>query len=130
MSINKKDPNYIAALEKAIKEKYGELATMNPKMFWDPEKEKSYISETKQVFKKAASNEESREKIDLDGVLIPKKLISKNGNKTCIICKEYSFDKKDDVYLNKFISCYKCYIKYIEDREERWLSGWRPIEDK
>ena len=42
MSINKKDPNYIAALERAVKEKYGELATMNPKMFWDEEKEKKY----------------------------------------------------------------------------------------
>jgi hypothetical protein len=128
--MNKKDPNYIAALEKAIKEKYGELATMNPKSFWDSEKEKTYISDSKETFKKAARCEESREKIDLDGVLIPKKLISKNVNKTCIACKEYSFDKKDDVYLNKFSSCYKCYIKYIEDREERWLSGWRPNGEK
>jgi hypothetical protein len=128
--MNKKDPNYVAALEKAIKEKYGELATMNPKMFWDSEKEKAYISDSKETFKKAARYEESREKIDLDGVLIPKKLISKNNNKNCLACKQYSFDKKDDVYLNKFSACYKCYIKYIEDREERWLSGWRPNEEK
>ena len=35
----KKDLNYIAALEKAIAEKYGEIATINPKSGWDPEKE-------------------------------------------------------------------------------------------
>jgi formylmethanofuran dehydrogenase subunit E len=127
--MNKKDPNYIAALEKAIKEKYGELATMNPKMFWDPDKEKQYLEESKLTNKQQLNNENSREKVDIGGVLIPKKLISKNINKNCTVCKEYSFNKKDDVYLNKFSSCYKCYIKFIEDREERWLSGWRPKEE-
>lgn len=128
--MNKKDPNYIVALEKAIKEKYGELATLNPKMFWDADKEKTYIEEIKNTTIKEASNENSREKIDLGGVLIPKKLINKSLNKTCCACKKYSFNKKDDIYLNKFITCYECYIKYIEDREERWLSGWRPNGDK
>ena len=127
---NKKDPNYIAALEKAIKEKYGELATMNPKYFWNQDKEREYVADTKETVKKQLKYEESREKIDIDGILIPKKLINKNSNKTCVSCKQYSFDKKDDVYLNKFSACYKCYIKYIEDREERWLSGWRPNGDK
>jgi formylmethanofuran dehydrogenase subunit E len=128
--MNKKDPNYIAALEKAIKEKYGELATMNPKMFWDPDKEKQYLEESKLTNKQQINNENSREKVDIGGVLIPKKLISKNINKNCTVCKEYSFNKKDDVYLNKFYSCYKCYVNYIEDREERWLSGWRPNGEK
>ncbi len=128
--MNKKDPNYVAALEKAIKEKYGELATMNPKMYWDTEKEKQYILDSKEANKKISNYEETREKIDLDGVLIPKKLISKTANKNCIVCKKYSFDKKDDVYLNKFLVCNICYVKHIEDREERWLSGWRPNGDK
>ena len=128
--MNKKDPNYIAALEKAIKEKYGELATMNPKMFWDTEKEKQYIEDSKSTAKQQLNNENSREKMDLGGILIPKKLINKNINKNCTVCKQYSFNKKDDVYLNKFSSCYICYIKHIEDREERWLSGWRPSEEK
>lgn len=128
--MNKKDPNYIAALEKAIKEKYGELATMNPKMFWDTEKEKEYIEQNKKAAKEQLNNELSREKIDIGGVLIPKKLINKNTNKSCDCCKVYSFNKKDDVYLNKFNVCYNCFVKYIEDREERWLSGWRPNGDK
>jgi hypothetical protein len=127
--MNKKDPNYVVALEKAIKEKYGELATMNPKFFWNSEKEQEYIITTKETLKKEASNEQTREKQDLGGILIPKKLINKN-NKSCIVCKEYSFNKKDDVYLNKFTTCYKCYVNFIEDREERWMSGWRPNGEK
>lgn len=128
--MNKKDPNYIAALEKAIKEKYGDLATMNPKYFWDSEKEKQYINDSKEVSKKTLNNELTREKIELDGVLMPKKLINKNTNKTCSVCKLYSFNKNDDLYLNKYTVCNSCYVKFIEDREERWLSGWRPKEDK
>jgi len=128
--MNKKDPNYIAALEKAIKEKYGDLATINPKYFWNEDKEKQYIEDTKQVTKKEVTNDNSREKVDLGGILIPKKLFNKNTNKICQICNEYSFNKSDDIYLNKFSSCYKCYVKFIEDREERWMSGWRPNGDK
>ena len=127
--MNKKDPNYLPALEKAIKEKYGEMATMNPKFFWNPLKEQEYLDDLKKSLKKESKNEETREKEDLGGILIPKKLINKN-NKNCIVCEKYSFDKKDDIYLNKFSTCYKCYIKHIEDREERWLSGWRPNGDK
>ena len=130
MSINKKDPNYIAALERAVKEKYGELATMNPKYFWNQEKEREYVADTKETVKKQLTNEQSREKVDLGGILIPKKLISKNDNKDCTVCKQYSFSKEDNVYLNKFSTCKKCYVQYIEDREERWMSGWRPNGDK
>ena len=83
----------------------------------------------KKAVKKEASNDLTREKQDLGGILIPKKLISRN-NARCTVCKEYSFNKKDDVYLNKFTACYTCYIKHIEDREDRWASGWRPNGDK
>lgn len=127
--MNKKDPNYIAALERAIKEKYGEKATMNPKFFWDPVKEEEYIKDIKETLKKEAQTESTREKEDLGGILIPKKLINKN-NKSCSVCKEYSFNKQDDVYLNKFTVCIKCYIQHIEGREERWKQGWRPNGDK
>lgn len=128
--MNKKDPNYIPALEKAIKEKYGEMATMNPKFFWNPLKEEEYLVQIKENMQKEVHNEETREKEDLGGILIPKKLINKNNNKNCTVCKKYSFNKADDVYLIKFSTCCECYVKYIEDREERWSSGWRPNGDK
>ena len=33
---------------------------------------------------------------------------------------------KDDLYMNKFECCHTCYIQWVEGREERWESGWRP----
>ena len=36
---------------------------------------------------------------------------------------------KDDVCLVKFDCCNNCYIQYVENREERWLKGWRPNEN-
>lgn len=128
--MNKKDPNYIAALEKAVKEKYGELATMNPKYFWNQEKEREYVADVKETVKKESITEQTREKVDLGGILIPKKLFNKNNQKNCCVCNTYSFNKEDDVFLNKFSTCQKCYVQYIEGREQRWNSGWRPNEDK
>ena len=80
-----KDLNYIQALEKAVKEKYGDLATQNPKHFWDEQKEKQFIEQQKEFTSKKYQNEESREKVEVDGVLLPKKLINKNIDKCLII---------------------------------------------
>ena len=41
--MKEKDLDYIAALEKAIKKKYGSDAIENPAKFWDEKKEKSYL---------------------------------------------------------------------------------------
>jgi hypothetical protein len=92
----KRDLNYIQALEKAVKEKYGDLATQNPKQFWDEVKEKEFIEQQKEFISKVYSHQESREKVEVDGVLLPKKLINKNNNSICSICNKYSFEKRDD----------------------------------
>ena len=113
----KRDLNYIQALEKAIKEKYGDIATQNPKQFWDEHKEKQFIEQQKELNLKKYKIDETREKIEVDGVLLPKKLINKNVDKECSICKKYSFDKRDDLYLNKFKACYRCYLCEIEDKK-------------
>lgn len=110
------DIRYIQALEKAIKEKYGELATMNPKHFWDENKEKDYIEETKKVVKKEYESKDSKERIDVEGIKVSKNLLSNKENRICKLCKKYSFDKKDDVYMKKFNACYKCYLCEIEDK--------------
>ena len=112
----KKDLNYIQALEKAVKEKYGEAATQNPKQFWDENKEKEYIQQQKEFVSRQYSNDETREKIEVDGVLLPKKLINKNVNRECSLCNKYSFDKRDDLYINKFKACYKCYLCKLENK--------------
>ena len=121
-----KDPEHLIKVEKAIQEKYGDEAIQNPKANWDPAKEKEYL----QQIKKIAKSEQPREKIEVDGVLISKKLLNReHTRRSCPVCREYSFNLKDDAYMSKFDCCYKCYIEFIQgnqDGEEKWLSGWRP----
>ena len=52
-----KDLNYIAALEKAMREKFGETTIQNPKANWDPQKEIAYLEESKAFYKKEAEAE-------------------------------------------------------------------------
>ena len=120
----------IARLEKAISQKYGEEATYNPRRFWDDEKEKNYIAQSQEEQRKFAKLAESQDKVEQDGFLINKKLVNRQKNRTCPVCQKYSFHPKDDLYMSKFSTCWKCYIQYIEDREERWASGWRPNKEK
>ena len=119
----KKDPNYAIKVEKAIAEKYGEEAVINPKSQWDEDKEKQYLNELKTNYR---NDSPESEKEDLDGVLISKELLNRESKRSCPVCNTYSFKSRDDVYMSKFDACEKCYIQWIEDREERWLSGWRP----
>ena len=112
-----KDPEHLIKVEKAIQEKYGEEAIQNPKANWDQEKEKQYLEQIKKI----AKSEKPKEKIEVDGVLMPKKLFRKESKRTCPECKVYSFSMKDDLYMAKYKCCFKCYILYVEDREEQWL---------
>ena len=114
----------IAAVEKAIAEKYGEQAIINPSSLWSKEKEQEYILQQKELA--ASADDSMNEKIEVDGVLIPKKLLNRETNRTCPTCGEYSFKSIDDVYMTKYECCHKCYIQWVEDREQRWLDGWRP----
>ena len=125
-----KDPNYIPKLEKAIAQKYGQEAIDNPRKFWDEEKEQEYIKQSQEFKKRHQKINEQKEKVEQHGFLINKKLLSRENNRTCPVCKKYSFRPKDDLYLNKFECCFVCYVQWIEDREERWKSGWRPNEEK
>ena len=99
MSREFKDPNYLVKLEKAISKKQDKLNEQN-------------------------------EKVEVDGVLISKKLLNREyAKRNCPVCKEYSFDLKDDAYMSKYECCLKCYIKFIQgmpETEEKWLTGWRP----
>ena len=124
-----KDPNYIAKLEKAITQKYGEEAINNPARFWSEDKEKEYIQQSLEERQKFAKLSETQDKVEEDGFLINKKLLTRDHNRTCPVCRKYSFHSRDDLYMNKFEACFKCYIQYIEGREERWANGWRPNEE-
>jgi len=124
--MTEKDPNYIPKLEKAIAQKYGEEAINNPRRFWDDTKEKDYIVQSREEQRKFAKLAETQDKVEQDGFLINKKLLTRDHNRTCPICARYSFRSRDDMYMSKFKTCFVCYIKWIEGREERWASGWRP----
>ena len=120
-----KDPNYAIKVEKAIAEKYGAETVQHPKKEWDDEKEKRYLEQLKEIHFHE-SKEEDYDKQELNGVFIPKKLITKSSNRSCPVCKKYSFKSNDDVYMTKFNCCEKCYIQWVEGREDRWKTGWRP----
>ena len=113
-----KDSNRLIKVEKAILEKYGEEAIQNPKATWDEEKEKEYLDQ----IKKLSKSRKPREKVEVDGILMPKKLFNKESSRTCPSCKVYSFEMRDDLYMVKFKCCYKCYIQYVEGREEKWFN--------
>ena len=121
-----KDPNKMAAIEKAISKKYGEEAIRNPRADWDEATEKEYLEQMKKLYEKVKTQEEYSEKVDVNGIKISKKLLNRESLKSCPVCGVFPKKSMDDVCLTKFDCCYKCYIQYVEGREERWLTGWRP----
>ena len=124
--------NTLAKIEKAIIQKYGKSALYNPSEGWTPEKEKKYLEEIKRVSKQERNNsDESIEKYEINGILVENGLIIKDKiERTCPVCKAYSFDSKDDIYMKRFDCCQACYYEFVDGREERWLSGWRPDEER
>tara|TARA_R110000824_G_scaffold199485_3_gene383447 strand:+ start:1805 stop:2179 length:375 start_codon:yes stop_codon:yes gene_type:complete len=124
--MSEKDPNKIAAIEKAISDKYGDDAIQNPKANWSEDKEREYVEDSKAFYKKLDRNDETKEKIDINGIMVSKKLLNRESLRSCCVCSALPRKTMDDVCLSKFESCNDCYIQYIEGREERWLDGWRP----
>tara|TARA_Y100001938_G_C7802331_1_gene287728 strand:+ start:29 stop:406 length:378 start_codon:yes stop_codon:yes gene_type:complete len=120
-----KDPNYAIKVEKAIAEKYGDETIINPKSSWDNEKEKEYLDQLKSSYVVDADTEDL-DKEEVYGVFIPSKLLKEESKRSCPVCNTYSFKSNDDVYMTKFECCFSCYVRWVEDREDRWLKGWRP----
>ena len=122
-----KDPNKIARIERAIAKKYGPETIENPRKYWDDAKEEDFKEQLKILEEKDRRYEESQEKIEVDGVLMSKKLLTRESiRRDCPVCKTFSFDLKDSYYMNKYSCCFGCYIQWVEGREERWETGWRP----
>ena len=119
-----KDPNYAIKVEQAIAKKYGDETVKNPKALWDDEKEEQYLDQLKESY--YVDQDPDYDKTELDGVFIPSKLLKEESRRSCPVCNTYSFKSNDDVYMTKFECCYKCYIQWVEGREERWKTGWRP----
>jgi hypothetical protein len=126
MSNSRKDPNFAIKVESAIAEKYGVETVQHPQKDWTPEKEEDYLEQLRLLNQKLDKISEKLEKVEVQGVLMSKKLLNKDSNRSCPVCATYSFDTRDNVYMTKYSCCRKCYIQWIEGREERWATGWRP----
>jgi hypothetical protein len=123
---DKEKLNNIAAVEKAISQKYGTEAIQNPKANWDENKEKEYLEQSKEFYQKSYQKDEQQEKVDINGIKVSKKLLNRESLRCCSVCGSYPKKSMDDVCLTKFDCCNKCYIQYVDGREKRWLKGWRP----
>tara|TARA_Y100000114_G_scaffold157091_1_gene187040 strand:+ start:5862 stop:6233 length:372 start_codon:yes stop_codon:yes gene_type:complete len=121
--MKKKDLNEIAKIEKAIKDKYGKEAIQNPKGNWDEEKEEKYLKQIKDFYSRNIRAEKIQQE---DGFLLKERKTKTEIQRICPVCSSYSFSSRDDLYMTKFDCCFDCYIQYVQGREERWKSGWRP----
>ena len=125
---DKKGLDEIAAVERLFAEEYGKQATRNFRSDWNEIKEKNYLTQLRQASENRKKEDSS--KIDVGGILIPSKVLEKKNNRTCPVCKTYSFSSKDDLYMNRFKCCFVCYIDFVQGREERWDKGYVPDEQK
>jgi hypothetical protein len=122
------DLNTVAKIEQAISSKYGHEAIQNPRSGWTKEKELDYLEQIKVQHKRELRKREDTEKINKDGFFVSKKLLTKDEDRVCPACFEYSFDLKDDLYMNKYDCCWKCYMHFVEGREERWADIDQRVE--
>jgi hypothetical protein len=128
--MNKKDTNYIAAVEKAISEKYGKNTVQDFRKDWCEQKEKIYLDQLKNQTEKIKHSKIRKEKKQVGEVFISKPLSNKKTERVCPVCKTYSFSSQDDLYMNRFQCCSKCYFDFVDHQEDRWKSGWRPSEEQ
>ena len=126
----KKDLDKIVKIEKAMAKKFGHETIVNPKSGWTDKKEEEYLQQLKEFYIKQRKKIDNDEKTEEEGFLLSKNLINKKSKRVCPICDNYSFDIRDDLYMNKFECCRMCHVQWIEGREERWISGWRPNKEQ
>jgi DNA repair exonuclease SbcCD ATPase subunit len=122
----KKDLNYLASVEKAIAEKYGKDTVQDFRNEWESEKEKKYLNQLKELKTKLDKLSATKQELVIGEVKINKGHSQRKDDRTCPVCKTYSFSRKDDLYMNRFKCCYDCYVDFVIGREEAWKNGERP----
>lgn len=48
----------------------------------------------------------------------------------CPVCGMLMKGSKSNTTWFKYKACMSCFIEFIEDREQRWLDGWRPDPER
>mgnify|MGYP003146569161 FL=1 len=125
----KKDLNYVASVEKAIAEKYGKDTVQDFRNQWEEDKESEYLKQLKDLRCKTDKLSATKEETVVDDIRITKRRTKQKQDRTCPVCKTYSFSRKDDLYMNRFKCCYDCYVDFVEYREETWQNGERPTDE-
>ena len=100
--MKKNDPTYLAALEKAIKEKYGSATIKDFRSLWEEGKEKEYLEQLRSARLQEDKKTKCREEIILGEIKISRRRNIKKDDRTCPVCKTYSFSRRDDLYMNRF----------------------------
>lgn len=113
------DPKQISALEKAVEEKYGETAVLDPSTLWTPDKEKAYLDQVKAV-EKFYRQQPYENQIDQGGFILREKLLTKKNFKNCSKCGDQVYKAADEMYMTKFNCCFSCYVLHLEGRENKW----------
>lgn len=103
-------------VEKEMVKKYGECILQDPEVFWDPQKEQRYRADIKKIKQEESLVVETEVAKE---VFIQNKLLI-NSKRLCFICDKNFFGYFDELYLNKFECCFKCYVQYVEGREDKW----------
>ncbi len=126
----KKDNEYMAHIEKAIAEQYGKESVQDFRSRWEDTKEEEYLEQVKQRRLARDQRKGVEDDFYLKDIRIRKhkKIISED--RVCPICKTYSFSTRDDLYMNRFSSCYLCYEDFVVGMEPQWKNGWRPSEEQ
>tara|TARA_R100000808_G_C2134201_1_gene142788 strand:+ start:183 stop:596 length:414 start_codon:yes stop_codon:yes gene_type:complete len=128
--MSNKDYNYIAAVEKAIADKYGKNTVQDFRNEWEDSKEHEYLRQLKERNRKRSSHQHNTSEELRGNVIVKKPTKESSADRTCPVCKTYSFSTKDDLYMNRFQACFECYLDFIESRESRWKEGWRPDQER
>ena len=104
--MKKKDLNEIAKIEKAISEKYGKEAIINPKSKWDDEKEAQFSKDIKKFYNKIYKNKDY------------KKRSLENIHPPCSMCGKdfYFMNLNDEIKYYKYGVCSNCYIEHLQGR--------------
>ena len=123
-----KDWNYVASVEKAIADKYGKDTVQDFRTNWSEEDEKQYLSQLKQANKKKQKQKKNRTFLNDDTEIVKRKNFKKT-DRTCPVCKTYSFLYRDDLYMNRFNCCSQCYVDFVEFRQKEWYEGQRPSKE-
>jgi len=124
----KKNFDEIANFERAISKRWGKESIENPRKHWNEEKEEEFKKQAKELHEKELEHWDKETKVEQDGFFVTEKLFNR-GNlfiDKCPVCNRQSRTAKDDVYILKWDCCTKCHVQWVEGREERWKSGWRP----